>query len=334
MLSILRSINLSLSSACGADCVFCPSDRGARISTKNMPFDMARKIIDEVSEPAFVEKYGTKSFHIGENGDCFINKDAIEILRYIKQKSPHASVYVWTDLQFFTPDKMEIVVRERLLTSIGMNVDGASEHSFAAVKRLSSQHVRGLLPIFIELRERYGADIPLIVISLTMRHYVDAVRTQFGRDPVRIKDHALLDLPDDFADVEAMVRPMLKPNDKFSRSPVMFWAERPGVAPATLDYAAHACPLMHRVCEEAFIAPDGTWYACCFDSNNQLGLGNVYETSVEAVAQGKPRRRLVQLLKDRRFGDIGGPCATVSCCQHGIAAPLPAEAANQPLAAD
>lgn len=334
MLSVLRSINLSLSSACGADCVFCPSDRGARIHAKNMPFDMARKVIDEVSDPAFIAKYGTDSFHIGENGDAFINKDAIEVLRYIKRVNPAANVYVWTDLQFFTPDKMEIVVREHLLTSIGLNVDGATEHSFSAVKRLSSMHVRGQLPIFVELRERYGVKIPLNVISLTMRHYVDAVRTAFGRDPVRVKDADVLEMADDFADVEAMVRPMLKPYDSFSRSSVMFWAERPGVAPASLDYASYSCPLMSRVTQEAFIAPDGTWYACCFDSNNQLGLGNVFETSVEAVAQGKPRKRLVQLLKDRKFGDIGGPCATVSCCQSGLPAPLAATTQVVPLAAE
>jgi hypothetical protein len=157
-----------------------------------------------------------------------------------------------------------------------------------------------------------------------MRHYVDAVRAQFGRDPVRIKDPAVLELADDFAEVEALVRPMLAPYDTFARSSAMFWAERPAVAPATLDYASYQCPLMSRVTQEAFIAPDGTWYACCFDSNNQLALGNVYETSVDAVAQGRPRQRLIQLLRARRFGDIGGPCATVNCCQFGISAPAAA----------
>jgi hypothetical protein len=322
MLPTLRSINLSLSSACGADCVFCPSDRGARIAAKTMSLEVARKVIDEVTDPAFIAQYGLYHFNIGENGDAFINKDAIEILRYIKQKMPSAWINVWTDLQFFTPEKMEIVVRERLLNSVGLNVDGASDRSFSAVKRLAFEHVQRLLPTFIALRERYGVEIPLTVISLTMRHYVDAVRTQFGRDPVRVKDPALLELADDFAAVEAMIRPMLKPYDTFQRSGVMFWAERPGVAPASVDYAAHACPLLSRVTEEAFIAPDGAWYACCFDSNNQLAVGNVYETSVAAVAQGRPRERLVKLLKNKNFGDIGGPCATVNCCQFGIAAPL------------
>jgi hypothetical protein len=322
VLPVLRSINLSLSSACGADCIFCPSDRGARIAAKNMPFKVAQKIIDEVSEPEFISKYGLQSFEVGENGDCFINRDAIEILRHIKRKCPHAIVHVWTDLQFFTPEKMEIVVREQLLSAIGLNVDGATERSFSAVKRLSQQYAREQLPLFTELRERYGVRIPLTLISLTMRHYVDAVRTRFGRDPLRVNDPEVLEIADDFAEVEAMVRPMLAPYDSFARSSVMFWAERPAVAPASVDYGAYDCPQMRRVSEEAFIAPDGTWYACCLDSNNQLGLGNVYETSVDAVAQGEPRRRLVRLLKARRFGDIGGPCATVSCCKSGIAAPL------------
>ncbi len=140
-----------------------------------------------------------------------------------------------------------------------------------------------------------------------MRHYVDAVRTHLGHDPIRVKDPALLDLEDDFEAIKAFVTPMLKPQDRFQRSVAMFWAERPQVAPATLDYKSYSCPLMSRVTREAFIAPDGTWYACCFDSNNQLVLGNVYDTSVEAVAQGDARKRLVKLLTERRFDAIGVP---------------------------
>ena len=321
MLEVLASVNLSLSSACGADCVFCPDDRGSRLAKKHMSMEVAGKIIDEITSPFFVDKYKTSAIHIGENGDCFLNKATIDILRRIKFKKPDMAVFVWTDMQFFTPDKMEIIVRERLLDFVGLNIDGASEQSFTAVKRLSSKYTREYLPIFIELREKYGANIPLAVQSLTMRHYVDSVRTHLGRNPIRVKDPALLEIEDDFEEIKAYVTPMLKPQDRFSRSSTMFWAERPQVAPASLDYASYSCPLISRVTREAFIAPDGTWYACCFDSNNQLSLGNVYDTSVDAVAQGDPRMRLVKLLTAKRFGDIGGPCATVNCCQIGIPEP-------------
>jgi len=57
-------------------------------------------------------------------------------------------------------------------------------------------------------------------------------------------------------------------------------------------------------------------------SSSQLVLGNVDETSVESVAQGDARKRLVKLLTEGRFDAIGGPCATVNCCQFGISEPV------------
>ena len=219
MNEILRSVNLSLSSSCGADCVFCPDDRGRRIAAKNMPLDAAAKIIDEAATPSFRGKYQTASFHIGENGDCFINRDAIDVLRHIKRKAPDMAVFVWTDLQTFTPEKMEIVVSERLLSTVGLNIDGATNDTFAAVKRLDMEYVREYLPFFIALQEKHQVKMPLFIISLTMRHYVDAVRSHLGRNPFRIRDEALLDTKDDFEEVAAFVQPMLKEYDSSAGRP-------------------------------------------------------------------------------------------------------------------
>jgi Iron-sulfur cluster-binding domain len=90
---------------------------------------------------------------------------------------------------------------------------------------------------------------------------------------------------------------------------------------ALLDYNHYSCPLFHRVYDEAFIAPDRTWYACCFDSNNELVLGNVAYTSLHHVAQREHRKALIANLRSKQFKKIGGPCATVNCCQ-GISDPL------------
>jgi len=326
---VLTAVNLSLSSACGADCVFCPSDRGARISKKNMSLEVASKIIDEVTSLEFIAKYRTHTMHVGENGDCFINKDIVEILRYLKARNPVRGpdwqqflyVSVFTDLQNFTPAIMETVCKEGLISFVGLNVDGASEETFSATKRLSSRYVKEYLPEFIRLREKYSAKIELGVLSLTMRHYVDAVRKHLNRDPIRVRDPEQLKMADDFEQIKAQILPMLRTGDTLERMKPQFWAERAGVAAATVDYTKYYCPLIDRVENEAFIAPDGTWYACCFDSNNQLGLGNVYEKSIDEVAQGGPRKRLIKLLKKQKFGDIGGPCATVNCCQYGINEP-------------
>ena len=71
---ILKSVNLSLSSACGADCVFCPADRGTKVYEKNMPLAVATKIIDEMASSLYQDLYHTTHMQISENGDCFINK--------------------------------------------------------------------------------------------------------------------------------------------------------------------------------------------------------------------------------------------------------------------
>ena len=49
---------------------------------------------------------------------------------------------------------------------------------------------------------------------------------------------------------------------------------------------------------------------------------------------GQPRRHLIRLLTQKRFGEIGGPCATVNCCQFGISAPLQGGDALPPLDRD
>lgn len=318
----LASVNLSVSSACGADCVFCPADRGTRIHAKNMPFAVAKKIVDEMASPSYRELYHTAYMQIGENGDCFINKATIDILRYIKSKRPDISIHVFTDVQFFTPDKIEIVMREALLDFVGLNIDGASPQSFYATKRLKSEYTEKFIPTFVELRDKYRARTRLNILSLTMRHYVDAVRVHLGRNPTRVSDLTELGLEDDFEIIRDRISPLLRDGDTLQRSIPMFWAERGSVDKSKLRYDQYSCPLIHRVCNEAFIAPDGTWYACCFDSNNQLSFGNVYETSLREVEQSEDRRTFIRKLVSKQFAEIGGPCATVNCCQFGIHEPL------------
>lgn len=320
MLNRLVSVNLSLSSACGAACIFCPSDRGATGRTKVMDFHTATTIIDEVTSQNFISMYGTERIQVGENGDCFINRFAIDILRYIKATHSGLKVYVWTDAQFLSEEKLLTILEEELVHFIGFNIDGATNRSFRSVKRLDSHYAESLLRQLHRLRSGMTRYPPIIVEALTMRHYVDAVRQHLGRDPLRVPVTAL-DMEDDFEEIKDFVRPLLLQGDWFGRSDPVFWAERSGVDPANLDYSLYECPKLTRVLTESFIAPNGDWYACCLDSKNELVLGNVLTNSIHNIAQGEARIRLCELLMDRRFSEIGGPCSTVNCCQFGLSKP-------------
>lgn len=311
----LTSINLSLSSGCGAHCVYCPSDRGMRIKTRNMSFDVAKKIIDEVSSDAFIEKYRVVKFIVGENGDSFINKYAVDILRYIKNKNPSYNIFCVTNFQNLAPEKSEIIIREQLVNSICLNIDGSTKSNYYAVKKLDLDLVMDVnLRAFLNFRDEYNRSIPIYFSILSMNNYIKAVQTRFGRLPHRLTDPDAVHMADDTEETEKMLRAWIRPGDVITRSAPMFWAERAGVDTSSVNYAKYRCPLIKRVNNEVFIAPDGTWYACCFDSNNQLELGNVYEKSIDEVACSQERKAFIRLLEEQKFAEIGYPCNTVNCC--------------------
>jgi len=61
-------------------------------------------------------------------------------------------------------------------------------------------------------------------------------------------------------------------------------------------------------------APNGIWYACCLDSNYQLVLGDTKDSTINEIYFSKERQRLIDLLENREYRKIGGPCLTVNCC--------------------
>ena len=307
------SLNLSLSSACGADCIYCPADRGRRIPARNMPFETAKKAIDDAS--AHTDMLRIQHVEIGENGDAFINKHALAILRYAKARIPNVTIGCYTNLQNLSGDTIDSIVREGLLDSLGLNVDGASNLTFAAVKKIDLRHVNQKLPLLLVAREKYASQLKLLVNVLTLRDYIKATTLALGRLPLKLQNPSLIGLDDDFEQIREGVQRFLRPGDGFGRPAPFLWAERPGVDTSTLDYSQYSCSQLERVLAEAFIAPDGSWYACCYDSNNRLVVGNILEQPLEEIARGERRRRLLEMLLQKKFGEIGAPCNTVNCCQ-------------------
>ena len=75
------------------------------------------------------------------------------------------------------------------------------------------------------------------------------------------------------------------------------------------------CPMFTRVQHEAYIAPNGDWYPCCLDDNNDIVLGNVKFQTVQEIYKSQRRLEFIEKLKNRQYEEIGYPCNTVACCQ-------------------
>jgi radical SAM protein with 4Fe4S-binding SPASM domain len=314
---MLKSVNISTSSLCGANCIFCPTDRGNAISKKLMSFDLFKKIIDEVSSDAFKCRHQVETMVLGENGDAFLNKNIIEMLRYIKTKLPHIKVILCSNFQNFKEEDIETVVKENLVSIIRTNIDGSNPENYFYAKRLKLEDTDRKIKRFVEKRKEFSSNISLSISVLTLNKYVTSIKNNFGFYPSKMNDREILDKKDDFEEIKQKYTKILdNKTDRIFRIYGTFgWAERNRFKPGEVDYDKYACPNLMRIRNEAFIAPDGTWYACCFDSANQLKIGNLNESSLDEIYNSEKRKNLIKNLENRDFKKNGGPCLTVNCCQ-------------------
>jgi radical SAM protein with 4Fe4S-binding SPASM domain len=166
------------------------------------------------------------------------------------------------------------------------------------------------------LKTRGDLNFPLTVSTISLNRYIKIIKYNFKSLPVKLRNASLENIPDDTSIIQKKLREILKPIDKIFKIDIFGWAERKLTDPNKLDFKKYSCRNIGRIKTEAFIAPDGTWYACCFDSNNELVLGNVNKELIGQIFKSEKRKRLIEMLEKKEFGKIGGPCRTVNCCQH------------------
>ncbi len=314
---MLKSINLSLSCICGADCIFCPKERGTNIKEKVMSLALAKKIIDELAADEFARNHDVHKIIIGENGDAFLNKELIEILRYIRAKISNIKVILYVNFQHLNKDLSGIILKEKLADVIRCNIDGSNARNYFAVKRLDYNLVMDNISAFLRQRKELKCGTHLAVSVLTLNSYIHTIYNNFKFYPAKLSDLELIKIKDDFRQTRNKLGGILdKGTDRvYKTNTIGAWGERQKIDAGKVDYKKYTCTHLIRIKHEAFIAPDGTWYACCLDSQCALSLGNIKEQSLQEVYSGAKRANLINLLEERRFSSVGGPCLTVNCCQ-------------------
>ncbi len=314
----LTSINLSTTTRCSVDCIFCPQKRGANNTVDFISLQSVSLILDQLKSREFKKFHNIVVVSVGENGDFFLHKDCIAILKMIRSSLPGVKIQCFSNFRMFTKDKIDAVLRYNLLDYVGCNIDGANAKNYSLVKKGDYQATTDNFLYFVNQRKRLWRDIPILLSALTFHDYVKGIYFNLGILPskvsINLKD--IEKLVDDFSQTMAQYRHLLDhPKDKIMRSCAVGWAERKYVDSRLINYKDHTCPQLERIEKEAFIAPDGSWYACCWDGENELKLGNVLTASINEIFFSKARENFIELLKNKRFGEIGGPCSTVNCCQ-------------------
>lgn len=306
------SLNLSMSTKCGADCVFCPEERGKQ-DYNHMSREVVEKVITEVSSKDF--PWEVKTIQVGENGDALLNPAFISHLQYIRKMMPNVFINLTTHFGKLTEEKSRIILKEGLLDAVQTNIDGHDAETFFAQKRLSYDLVIKNIKGFLKAKEETGGKAVLSITVLTLKDYNDSVQVTFGGKPSKFAKFKDLDkgVPD--STYEQVVKSLdWLPKDIAIRDSVRFaWAERSSVD--TSLSSKYVCPQLPRVQNEVFISPSGLWYPCCLDDNMHQAYGNVMERTLVEIHESKERALLVSRLENRQFEEIGYPCNTVQACQ-------------------
>lgn len=313
---MLKSINLSLSAVCEADCIFCPSGRGQTIKEKIMSLEIVRKIVDEASSDAFRQRHRIESIILGESGDSLLHSDLPGVARYIKSRMPETKITLYSNFKNLTASISRVILEGRLIDEFYCNIDGASARNYYIVKKIALEGVRKNLIDFLSIRKELNNESTLHIDVLTLNAYIKTIRQRLRSYPFKLRKRSYRYIPDDFLKIQDEWKKFIDANkDTISRPHIVGWAERTRIDLRTIDYKNYSCPNLARLSQEAFIASDGSWYACCYDADNELVLGNVMNDSIDAIYSGQARRDLLDLLENKEFSKIGGPCRTVNCCQ-------------------
>ncbi len=305
----IEGLNLSFSSACPATCVYCPSERGMRDAGSMKP-SLVRRVVGEAAESL---PWRVKTVQVGENGEALSSPHFIENLRIIRHHLPKAKVNLTTNLFRLDRARAGAILREQLLSSLQLNIDGHDARTYEVQKGLSYEKVMGNLQMFMELRKSIRPPFPVSITVLTLHDYCAKVKSRFGRRP-RYAPHQVPFSSYDLV-VDSLRSKEWMTDDVFIRkSPVFFWAER-GMDINFGDLTQFQCPQLPRVVREAFISPSGLWYPCCLDSNQDQAYGNVGETTLLELHESEQRREFITLLESSLFEKIGYPCNRVPFCR-------------------
>lgn len=310
----ITTIGLSLSSVCLAKCIWCPTNRGTRINQKFLRLPSVEKIINEIANTELIDNL--EQIKVGENGDALLNPDFLNILRYIKKILPDKKTTLHTNFQHITKEIADVIIEENLLNKVICNIDGSDKAHYEAVKGIDFDNVMSNFDYFSQKRISCGKQIFIEIYCLPLKMYAWQLSSSLGVLPLKATQEQLDTLDDDYNKVLEMLIPRCTYMDQIFCSRVFGWAERNQFVNTKIDFSKHICPFLlnDQLQTEAYIAPDGSWYICCWDSNNEIVLGNVLENSILEVLQSEHRKNIIQLIKDKKFGEVGGPCKTVNCC--------------------
>lgn len=277
--SFPKYVEFQINSRCNANCTICPYEEMAKkYPAMIMPDEGIEKIISECdthkSEIIRMIPY--------LNSEPTLDKRFIDVLRRIK--SGGHFVEVSTNMSGMTKEKMEAIVKERLIDDFKISFFGGTEELYKQLMpNLNFYKVVSLIKSFLEINQANGnsIDVEIIVVLgpwIDMEENMNHIRHLFPN--VRIHPYGFLDRAGSVKGHSNSKR--LQDEESFR------------------THSLAGCKLK-RPFERTVIMANGDVILCSQDWDREEIVGNVFETSIKEVWNGvvfqKARQRVMGQLE-------------------------------------
>lgn len=262
-------VDLELSSVCNLNCPFCytiSDDFKKRVSKKFMDFNIAKKVIEEISNKSV-------ALRLSFRGESTLHPNFIEIIKYAKEKG-------LKEISFLTNgSKLTDAYFEEMLKAgvdwITISFDGLNEQYEYNRRPLKFNEMYERLCSIKNIKRKYNSIKPVIKLQTIWPAIQDNPSEYYNKlSPV--------------CDLIAF-NPIIDYSKSYSNEN---------------NYEENfACPMMYQ---RIFITSEGNAVPCCNDLLEEYSIGNVYSDSIYDIWHGERLNNLRNIHKlENGFKQIG-----------------------------
>jgi radical SAM protein with 4Fe4S-binding SPASM domain len=275
-------VYVELTNICNARCTICATPTMSR-KREMMDFELFRKIINECAEH--------HAFRILPflHGETLLVPGVLDYFRYIRRVSPKSHINLTTNGSRLTGQISEAILKEDLLDSLILSVEGADQETYERIRSgLSFEEVRENFLRFLRLRRQFGKRKPKLSISMVV---VDENRSSKSEFAEQWKDA-----------------------DEVRFSVFFNWAGKLNAQSTRPDHRLNFC---ERLYHYITILVDGRVALCCFDSNGEFIIGDVRTQTIREIWHSKEFKEIRRQLFERNFDRLH-LCARCDYINHPV----------------
>jgi MoaA/NifB/PqqE/SkfB family radical SAM enzyme len=284
-------IGIEVTSFCNLRCPMCPRTFSER-HWNHMPLDLITHLIDEIAPydaRGMIEQIGLQGY-----GEIFLHPNWFEIVEYASPRITKALLRLDTNGTMMKAPVIEKLFQSQLRNLI-ISVDGVDETSYNYLRAGGNFHqVIENIQLFIARRKQEPGRGPTVQIQIIesdySRPYLPAFKAFWAEQLQGVERMSINVIP--FHNFAGQIK-----DEHFQ--PVK-------------DTGLYFNLPCHRLTYEMEISADGVTSVCCLDSERQLAIGNVHQTSITDMWHGPKVTAYRHSMRRAQYGTM----ALCHTCPH------------------